>query len=539
MPLPVATSPMRRLSLFALGMMVPLLVALITRHAWEDWWITFRASKNLAMGYGLVFEPGQVLQTFTSPFSALVPAFLSWITGNHNDDLVLWLYRLVGSVLLGGTVLNLDRLARLQGFARPALWFTLGFFLIDAKITDFSMNGQEAAYLVFFMSLTLVALVEQRTLLLGVAWAGLMWSRPDSPVYIAATGIGYLLATAWEARAELGATFRRFFKAGLLTSALFGPWLAWTTWYYGSPISHTIVAKGLRHTPRTLGDGLLHFVEYPVKSLLGYAPSALSGVFMPAEYMFGGWPYWLQVLSRLLTLLAGLAWLMPRVSRLVRTTSMGVFLGGFYLDYIAPFPAAWYYPILTLLTIVTLGGLLQIALDNLANKVVERRVLLGMAALVLAAWTVVSACEVYEMRVQQAVIEDGGRRQIGLWLKQHATPGHRNTVALECLGYIGYFSGLKMYDYPGMSSPEMVAARSRYGEHPAVLINVLAPDWVVLRPREIDIIAGYNQDFANNYEQVAVFDQTAKLAAYSFLPGRGYLRYDRVFYVYHRKASHS
>jgi hypothetical protein len=530
---------MRRLSLFALGMMVPLLVALITRHAWEDWWITFRASKNLAMGYGLVFEPGQILQTFTSPFSALVPAFLSWITGNHSDELVLWLYRVVGAMLLGGTVLNLDRLARLQGFARPALCFMLGFFLIDAKITDFSMNGQEAAYLVFFMSLTLVALVEQRTLLLGVAWAGLMWSRPDSPVYIAATGIGYVLATAWEDRAELGATFRRFFKAGLLTSALFGPWLAWTSWYYGSPISHTIVAKGLRHTPRTLGDGLLHFILYPVKAVLGYAPSALGGVFMPADYMFGGWPAWLEVFGRLLALLAAMAWLMPRVSALVRTASMGVFLGGFYLDYIAPFPAAWYYPTLTLLTIVTLSGLLQLGLERVGKRHVERRLLLGAATLAVVVWSAVSVCAVYEMRVQQAVIEDGGRRQIGLWLKQHATPGHRNTVFLECLGYIGYFSGLKMYDYPGMSSPEVVAARTQYGEHPAVLINVLAPDWVVMRPSEIELVLDASPDFANDYEQAAVFDQTDKLAAYRFLPGRGYLRYDRVFYVYHRRASHA
>src|SRR5213075_2971093 len=62
----------------------------------------------------------------------------------------------------------------------------------------------------------------------------------------------------------------------------------------------------------------------------------------------------------------------------------------------------------------------------------------------------------WEMRVQQRVIEDGGRKIIGEWLRAHATPGDR--VFLEPLGYIGYYSRLKAYDYPGLTSREVVTA---------------------------------------------------------------------------------
>ena len=34
---------------------------------------------------------------------------------------------------------------------------------------------------------------------------------------------------------------------------------------------------------------------------------------------------------------------------------------------------------------------------------------------------------------------------------------------MECLGYIGFFSGLKTLDIPGMSSPEVVASRRKLG----------------------------------------------------------------------------
>jgi hypothetical protein len=141
-----------------------------------------------------------------------------------------------------------------------------------------------------------------------------------------------------------------------------------------------------------------------------------------------------------------------------------------------------------------------------------------------------------QLQVQQSLIEDGLRRPIGLWLRDHArTP--QDTVMLEPLGYIGYYSGLKMLDFPGLASKEMVEVRKRLGpnrENQAYL--ELRPDWLVLRlwernaGRYIDL-----EGLRKYYEQVEVFDASNKVSATHWLPGRPYLEFDQTFLIYHRK----
>jgi hypothetical protein len=52
--------------------LVALVFAIYTQHVWEDYWITFRCSRNLATGNGLVYTPGERLHSFTSPLGGSV-----------------------------------------------------------------------------------------------------------------------------------------------------------------------------------------------------------------------------------------------------------------------------------------------------------------------------------------------------------------------------------------------------------------------------------------------------------------------------------
>lgn len=146
----------------------------------------------------------------------------------------------------------------------------------------------------------------------------------------------------------------------------------------------------------------------------------------------------------------------------------------------------------------------------------------------------------YQLRLQQRIIEDGHRRQIGTWLREQAQ-SPADTVFLEPLGYIGFFSGLKMLDYPGLCSPEVVAARKRASSpsYPfcwSELIMDLHPRWLVLRPYEATAIREREPlILERHYELARRFDVAEKVAAISFLPGRGYLVNDAVFEVYRRR----
>jgi hypothetical protein len=107
---------------------------------------------------------------------------------------------------------------------------------------------------------------------------------------------------------------------------------------------------------------------------------------------------------------------------------------------------------------------------------------------------------------------------------------------LEPLGYIGYYSQLKMFDYPGLSSPEVVDARLKYGENGIILVNALEPRWVVARPGEMGSNnAGLNNWFTDHYALAKVFDARNQIADVKFLPGRPYLQFDQVFLIWERK----
>src|SRR5262249_9325896 len=173
-----------------------LVFAAYTRHAWEDYWITFRASRNLATGHGLVFTPGERLHTFTSPVGVLLPAGLSWLTGNTSDDLVLWLFRLASIAALGAAVVCLLRVLLVLQRHRISTLLTVALIALDAKTVDFSINGMETGFLILFLALAIHGVLvpgPRQMLRLGVAWAGMMWTRPDGFVYIAALGLGALL----------------------------------------------------------------------------------------------------------------------------------------------------------------------------------------------------------------------------------------------------------------------------------------------------------------------------------------------------------
>jgi hypothetical protein len=138
-----------------------------------------------------------------------------------------------------------------------------------------------------------------------------------------------------------------------------------------------------------------------------------------------------------------------------------------------------------------------------------------------------------QLRAQQALIETGMRRPIGEWLRANA--GRDDTVFLEPLGYIGYFSGLRTYDFPGLSSPEMVAAIRRLGPKYPPLIRELKPTWLVLRPIEIARVEKEDPRLLpTEYALARTFDTSREVSDLE-VHGRGYLANDQTFLVFRRR----
>ncbi|MDQ5980589.1 MAG: hypothetical protein QG602_3566 [Verrucomicrobiota bacterium] len=500
--------------------------AAFTQHAWEDYYITLRSSRNMVEGHGLVFQPGERVHTFTSPLGVLVPAACTWLAGPGNEESALWLFRLLNAAALVAAAIwawrRFDTLG--TGWLGRLVFYGLAF--ADAKLVGFSMNGMETAMLVAFV-VWLWSELEQlpgpRPWAVAAGCGGLMWTRPDAFILGAALIIPHLFFR--KKSGGSGALPWRALSGGVLLGGLiYLPWFAWAWWYYGSPVPHTIIAKGQVTPPLDVASVLL----IPWRSMTG--DSLLRDIFLPTYWHHGGWPAWLPGWAYVLSLLASLGWIWPGLAAPFRRVSLALFIGSFYFCAIILFP--WYSPPWTVLAALALAGMV----DELAGKDAGRLragIARSLGVLTVAVQVFVLVLSAWEMRSQQRIIEQGMRREIGLWLRQQAAPG--DTVFMECLGYIGYFSGLKTYDYPGLSSPEVVAA-IRGGAHRFTeVIDRTKPDWLVLRPFEIADAAKPENAAWRHYELVRAWDKRGELDAVTVLPGRGWVDRDAQFLVFRRR----
>jgi hypothetical protein len=209
-----------------------------------------------------VFNVGDRLPVFTSPLGVLLPALASVLNANWSDQIALWIYRAMCIAALGGAALFLVRIGRFLDYATLAVVVLIAGIALDAKTLYFTINGQEIAFSRLFIAYAFWAHLTQpprQWLHLGVAWAGMMWARPDGFVYAGLIGLGFFLFNDRSlSGCDRRTLFISFVKAGLTATALFLPWLLFTLVYYGTVIPHSITAKAGLAPPHSLGAFLLN-----------------------------------------------------------------------------------------------------------------------------------------------------------------------------------------------------------------------------------------------------------------------------------------
>jgi len=527
--------------------------AVTTNEAWEDFFITYRASKNLAEGKGLVFTEGERVHSFTSPLGALLPAASYVLTGRSSDQGALWIYRLMCFAALGGaSVLSWKTLCRIFPVSAPAA-FLVAWLATDNKTISYTTNGMETAFVLLFFGWALWAIFvapdKRKAWWLGLAWGGQMWTRPDSCFYIAVTAAGLLL---FAPRGEAGFLksrlkwIGRISLAGVICAVVYLPWFIWAWRYYGTPVPQTITAKGLFVDTSVpyLWKSMLHF---PATILSG--ESSFSANFIFHYGLSGGLSKPVLTFYLIYSLIPVALLIAPRIRWETRVVALLCVAGHYYLTFITG-PSPWYVPQVTFLGLVALAlafGQLQQFLASRDETATQPSGAIRMVR--VAAWTasillvtaegIQSVFIARQAYLARTLVEGPIRSAVGRWLGENAK-SPRESVLLEPLGYIGFYSGLKMLDYPGLCSPEMVAARklARSRSYPfcwGELSEILRPDWLVLRPFERDQINRYQpRILAQDYRLAKVFDGTENIRNATFVPVRSFLNYNAVFEIYQR-----
>jgi hypothetical protein len=535
------------LLLVSCGLIIPLYFVLRTQLVWEDFLITYRYSENLARGNGLVYSPGEHVHGFTSPVNVLLPALFCWLTRAKDFLVPLLFYRVFA---LAGLILAMVSFTSALKSDAGSSWsqrllaalFPL-FSALEVKTTAFTMSGQETGYMIGFLApaFALCYMGQADFVALGICFTGVLYTRPDGCIYIAAVALSSLAFGPIARRTQVGL----FVKAGVLAALLYLPWIVFATAYFGSPVPHTVVAKnGTEYFP---SDSLSLFA--PVAAGLAQLPARICSVFAPI-YDFqnssgpDAWPKWIHDLTFFLVLVAVLYWLLPTRDRSGRMASLCAFLILAYLTYASLIATScpWYYAPLAFLTIFTL---LRIAgtLARSAHPAALGGFSAGALAAVLGLFLgFLFFSSLPGLALKQSVVDGGNRRDVGLWLRANVAP--TESVYLEPLGYIGYYSGCKMLDWPGLVAPEVVAARRSIGKVPQYpwgaflwgkAAEVLKPDWIVARPTEVAQL-NYSPYLSQHYHLVHVFNVADQILAAGIFHGRNVCYGEAVFEVFRRNG---
>ena len=314
-----------------------------------------------------------------------------------------------------------------------------------------------------------------------------------------------------------------------------GPWVAFTTWYYGGPLPHTILAKAWG-----FGD---HW--YAGLSAFGIASklwSRLLYIFAILGPAYGGngtgYAYFSFDPHGTISCVVLLFAVIGALAALRSKSLPAVAIAGFFLAYSAYYLflvgviALWYCIPLAAIAVLTaaigLNAILAILFTGHARAVVGY----ALAAAYLAALVAVMPATFTGERNVQRFVEDGVRKQVGLYIAGATRPDQ--TVGCEPLGYIGYYSRRVMIAYPGMCNRDVVRFVHQHPQRRNLIdmLDYFRPDYIALRPLEYRIaLRRGNTWIVSDYERVADFRVPDEQRAQLLFP-EGNL--DTEFYVFKR-----
>jgi hypothetical protein len=293
----------------------------------------------------------------------------------------------------------------------------------------------------------------------------------------------------------LGARVRDRWVALLVLAAGVGA----LTWYFGSPIPQSLVAKAtLYGTPGPWAGR--YWWDWMLPVMLGGAPASGEGrLLFPLAVLFApalaaGTPVLLQRRGTGLTLAVA--------------SCLAVWLGYVVLG------VAYFYWYLA----VPLGGLVALAATGLP-RVLRGRWVYGAAALfVLSAWSAA-----YPLYVGRAQNEFYGFAHAAEFLHAYVRPGEK--VMLEPIGMVGYRCPVVVVDEVGLVSPGVAQRRLQGPGWYADIAAAERPDWLVVRRGVLsseEAFAGRGAPFRSaaerdsvlaRYEVATQIDETSGLAS--------------------------
>lgn len=201
----------------------------------DDAFITYRYARNILAGNGFVYNPGEQVLGTTTPLYTLVMVVLGALSGGSAAPFPQLAMGL-NAIADGVTAVLLLRLgkqlgARLAGWGAALVWAILPFSV------TFAIGGLETSVYVLLLVATWGAYLQGRYVIVGLCAGLALLTRPDALILILPLGFDRLFFDQKRRGVRVSAE-------ELL--AFFAPtaiWFAAASFYFGSPLPHSIIAK--------------------------------------------------------------------------------------------------------------------------------------------------------------------------------------------------------------------------------------------------------------------------------------------------------
>jgi arabinofuranosyltransferase len=445
-----------RVALVLFVLSLAALHALVYALPFEDAFITYRYAWNLVHGNGLVYNPGELVEGYSS-FSWTLLLALVHAAGFPLEESSQLLSFACGVVVL---VLTMTLHARVRDRVPQSFPYGVGAALLVIASGTWAFYAASGMETTLFCALLLAAvwlLLGERALTAGAVLGAAALTRPE--------GVGYavLLLAALAARRE---DRRSAGRAALAFLGVWAPYFAWRYLRYGQLAPNTYYAKASASLPL-----LLEGVTYSESFLVGrgfvvvYVVAALRVLREPAS----------RELRLACALLAG-------------ALGMSVLVGGDTFAFHRFFLPA--IPVGALVLVVVLERLAQRRAQPWRQVAVAATIVLVAAAWVLCEQVPVSTLLAHRTRSEygRALVAaqiDQEYRVVGRFLREHAKPG--SWLAVNAAGIVPFESRLPTIDMLGLNDAHIAHRAIRLGrgvigheKHDADYVLSRKPDLILL-----------------------------------------------------------
>ena len=467
-----------------------------TNRMFEDGLTTITHARNVPLGLGLVHHAGEGnVHGFTSAIGVLIP-LAGELVHQGSGMFAMRVASLIAVCIALVYARLICRDLRLGAFPTA---FVLAYLAFDQNMIFYGMSGMETQVAVTVI-LGGVYHVRRQDLVASGIWLGLApLARPEFVLWVA-PALAYLALV----------NLRRGIAAGGIAGAIVAPWILFTTAYYGSPIPNTVVAKAaVSPIPAILSNGSpLPWLEWLFGQVTGHIELLLYH-FEPFHEVWStaAAPLPGPILIVIAVVVADLFAIGLVASRQVAGWWPALAFVGLFFAYRVYFiPTINYYdwylpPFLALVMIVVAAGLQRIYVWRpMITKFLSVALAFAFAMHVPFSFGVESKVQAVENEVRTNVAE---------YLKATVPPGE--SVTSESAGYIGFYGGVKLFDYPGLTSKTSVRALQALPPDQRDLPHLVAalrPDWLVLRPWELNSLREQFPEIAAEYQVVRVFQMS-------------------------------